>query len=192
MATPNRRVECIRQLYLPEIGFKNRYTHDCVAPGLSRLRFCGGKKMRAYEIVADTGVDALALNQRPSPQPAAGEILVRIRASSINYRDLSTIEDPRPRGIAYPRIPNSDGAGEVLAVGAGVTRFAPGDRVAGCFFQDWNDGAISTTAMASALVSPGDSIPNRSTIVCARFAVLSIRKSATGSPGPASFGRMPE
>jgi NADPH:quinone reductase-like Zn-dependent oxidoreductase len=107
--------------------------------------------MRAYEIVADTGVDALALNQRPSPRPAAGEILVKMRASSINYRDLSTIEDPRARGIAYPRIPNSDGAGEVLAVGAGVTRFAPGDRVAGCFFQDWNDGAISTTAMASAL-----------------------------------------
>ena len=107
--------------------------------------------MRAYEIVSDGGVDALALNTRPTPEPGAGEILLRMHASAINYRDLSTIEEPTARGIAYPRIPNSDGAGEVIAVGAGVSRFAPGDRVAGCFFQDWNDGQISATAMASAL-----------------------------------------
>ena len=71
--------------------------------------------MRAYEIVADGGVDALALNERRSPQPGKGEILVRVRASSINYRDLSTIEDPASRGVVYPLIPNSDGAGEVIA-----------------------------------------------------------------------------
>jgi len=107
--------------------------------------------MRAYEIVSNGGVDALALNERQSPQPGAGEILVGIRASSINYRDLSTIEDPVPRGVSYPLIPNSDGAGEVIAVGAGVTRFKTGDRVAGCFFQNWPDGRISAAAMASAM-----------------------------------------
>lgn len=107
--------------------------------------------MRAYEIVSNGGVDALALNERQSPQPGAGEILVGIRASSINYRDLSTIEDPVPRGVSYPLIPNSDGAGEVIAVGAGVTRFKTGDRVAGCFFQSWPDGRISAAAMASAM-----------------------------------------
>jgi len=107
--------------------------------------------MRAYEIVSNGGVDALALNERQSPQPGAGEILVGIRASSINYRDLSTIEDPVPRGVSYPLIPNSDGAGEVIAVGAGVTRFKTGDRVAGCFFQNWLDGRISAAAMASAM-----------------------------------------
>lgn len=107
--------------------------------------------MRAYEIVSNGGVDALALNERQSPQPGAGEILVGIRASSINYRDLSTIEDPVPRGVSYPLIPNSDGAGEVIAVGAGVTRFKTGDRVAGCFFQSWLDGRISAAAMASAM-----------------------------------------
>ena len=107
--------------------------------------------MRAYEIVSDGGVDALALNTRPTPEPGAGEILLRMRASAINYRDLSTIEEPTARGIVYPRIPNSDGAGEVIAVGVGVSRFAPGDRVAGCFFQNWNDGRISAAAMASAL-----------------------------------------
>ena len=107
--------------------------------------------MRAYEIVSDGGVDALALNERQSPQPGKGEILVAIRASSINYRDLSTIEDPVPRGIVFPLVPNSDAAGEVMAVGDGVTRFKAGDRVAGCFFQDWSDGSISAAAMASAM-----------------------------------------
>jgi len=114
--------------------------------------------MRAYEIVSTGGVDALALNSRPTPQPGPGEILVGMRASAINYRDLSTIEDPAARAIAYPRIPNSDGAGEVLDVGAGVTRFSAGDRVAGCFFQNWGDGRISTTAMASALGGPIDGV----------------------------------
>ncbi len=107
--------------------------------------------MRAYEIMSDGGVDALALNERQSPEPGKGEILVRVRASSINYRDLATIENPVPRGIAFPRIPNSDGAGEVIGVGAGVTRFKTGDRVAGCFFQNWSDGRITAAAMASAL-----------------------------------------
>ena len=114
--------------------------------------------MRAYEIVSDGGVDALALNERPSPEPGTGEILVDVRASSINYRDLSTIEDPIPRGITYPCIPNSDGAGEVIGVGSGVTRFVTGDRVAGCFFQNWCDGHISTGAMASAMGGAIDGI----------------------------------
>ncbi len=112
--------------------------------------------MRAYEIVSDGGVDALALNQRQAPQPGKGEILVDLRASSINYRDLSTIENPAARNIPYPCIPNSDGAGEVVAIGAGVTRFRTGDRVAGCFFQDWSDGRVSARAMASALGGPLD------------------------------------
>ncbi|MCP4392187.1 MAG: NAD(P)-dependent alcohol dehydrogenase [Gammaproteobacteria bacterium] len=128
--------------------------------------------MRAYEIVSDGGVDALALNQRQSPQPGWGEILVAVRASSINYRDLSTIEDPAPRGIAYPRIPNSDGAGEVIGVGAGVTRFKTGDRVAGCFFQNWTDGGISTAAMASAMGGPVDGILCEKTLLKESGAVL--------------------
>jgi len=107
--------------------------------------------MRAYEIVSAGGVDALALAERDSPHPGPGEVLVQLRASSVNYRDLSTVEAPEPRGIRYPTIPNSDGAGEVLAVGEGVTRFAPGDRVATCFFQRWADGDITPDAMASAL-----------------------------------------
>ena len=107
--------------------------------------------MRAYEIVSDAGVDALVLNERRSPRPGPGQILVRMHASAINYRDLSTIEDPVARNLGYPRIPNSDGAGEVIAIGEGATRFAIGDRVAGCFFQRWIDGGITAASMATAL-----------------------------------------
>jgi len=107
--------------------------------------------MQAYEIVSDDGIDALQLSQRDAPTPGPGEVLVAVRASSLNYRDLLTVLDPKPRGIVYPRIPNSDGAGEVLAVGQGVTRFRPGDRVAGCFFQRWSAGEITADGMASAL-----------------------------------------
>lgn len=114
--------------------------------------------MRAYEIRSPEGIDALYLADRPQPRPGPGQVLVRLNASSINYRDLMNVLDPPGRGIAYPRIPNSDGAGEVVAVGDGVARFQLGDRVAGSFFQRWVDGGITAKAMASALGGPIDGL----------------------------------
>jgi len=99
--------------------------------------------MKVYQIVSDGGIDALALNEIDVPKPGPNEVLIQIKASSINYRDLSTIENPVPRGIPFPRIPNSDGAGEVVEVGSEVTRFKTGDRVCGIFFQDWIDGELT-------------------------------------------------
>ena len=107
--------------------------------------------MKAYEIVSDGGIGALALNERADPKPGAGEVLVRVRASSINFRDLMTVLDPAPRGIVYPRIPNSDGAGEVVETGSGVSLFKIGDKVCGTFFQGWIDGPITPRHMANAL-----------------------------------------
>lgn len=107
--------------------------------------------MKAYEIVSPDGVDALGMSERASPEPGHGQVLVRVHASSINYRDLLTVEDPVSRKLPYPRIPNSDCAGEVIGVGSGVTDIKPGDRVAGCFFQRWVDGPVTADAMASAL-----------------------------------------
>jgi NADPH:quinone reductase-like Zn-dependent oxidoreductase len=107
--------------------------------------------VRTYEINSDGGIGALALVERPDPGPGPAEVLIRVRASSLNYRDLSTIEDPVSRDLLYPRIPNSDGVGEVVGVGEGVTRFEPGDRVAAAFFQRWIDGQITQAAMGSAL-----------------------------------------
>ncbi|MDP6706226.1 MAG: NAD(P)-dependent alcohol dehydrogenase, partial [Alphaproteobacteria bacterium] len=114
--------------------------------------------MKAYEIRSDDGIDALHLAERPTPAPGPGQVLVRVRASSLNYRDLMTVSDPGPRNIPYPRIPNSDGAGEVLAVGEGVSRFQAGDRVAGCFFQSWEAGEITAEDMGSALGGAVDGV----------------------------------
>jgi NADPH:quinone reductase-like Zn-dependent oxidoreductase len=107
--------------------------------------------MKAWQIVSDGGIDALHLADSPRREPGPGEVAVRIRANSINYRDFLTITDPVSRKLPYPRIPNSDGAGEVIAVGAGVRGLKLGDRVASCFFQRWTDGQCSADAMASAL-----------------------------------------
>ena len=107
--------------------------------------------MRAWEIISPDGVDALNLAERPQPEPGPGQVAIKVHASSINYRDLTTIEDPVPRGLPFPTVPNSDAAGEVVAVGAGVTSLAPGDKVMSCCFEDWAGGPITQAAMNSAL-----------------------------------------
>jgi NADPH:quinone reductase-like Zn-dependent oxidoreductase len=107
--------------------------------------------MRAWEMQSDSGVDGLVLTTREQRDPGPGEVAVAMAANSINYRDLSTIENAGARGIRFPLAPNSDGAGEVTAVGPGVTSVQPGDRVASCFFADWTAGPISAAAMATAL-----------------------------------------
>ena len=93
--------------------------------------------MRAWQINSGDGVAALELADVVAPEPGPGEVLIDVQASSINYRDLTTIEDPITRKLAFPTVPNSDGAGVVAAVGDGVTEFAPGDAVTSCFFADW-------------------------------------------------------
>ena len=114
--------------------------------------------MRAWQIVSDKGIDALHLADVASPTPGHGEVKVRVRASSINYRDYTTILDPVSRKLPYPRVPNSDAAGEIMAVGPGVTQWKAGDRVASCFFQRWDDGPCSPAAMASALGGAVDGV----------------------------------
>ena len=107
--------------------------------------------MKAWQIVSDGGIDALQLNEVASRAPGPGEVALRMHANAINYRDYLTITDPVARKLPYPRVPNSDGTGEVTAIGAGVTGIKVGDRVASCFFQRWTDGQCSADAMASAL-----------------------------------------
>ena len=112
--------------------------------------------MKVWQIVGDGGIDTLEMAERPSPEPGPGQVRVRVRANSINYRDLNTVRAPGRMGLAFPRILNSDGAGDVAMVGAGVSGIAVGDRVAGCFFQNWAAGGISAAAMASAQGGPID------------------------------------
>jgi len=98
--------------------------------------------MRGWRLPAGcTSIDQAELIELPRPEPAAQEVLVRVRATSLNYRDQAIA-----RGVYFGRaipvagVPLSDGAGVVEAVGAGVRTLTPGDRVAGTFFQGWLDG----------------------------------------------------
>jgi NADPH:quinone reductase-like Zn-dependent oxidoreductase len=98
--------------------------------------------MKAYELQKGSqSLDSLLLVEREKPEPGPSQILVRIRATSLNYRDTLVVTGKYFGGV-LPRntIPLSDGAGEVVAAGSGVTRFKMGDRVAGTFFRGWIDG----------------------------------------------------
>lgn len=98
--------------------------------------------MRAYLLSKGmTGPKDLKLVDRPDPQPGAKEILVRMRAASLNYRDQMIAHDTyMGNTLQGDAIPLSDGAGEVIAVGPGVTRFKIGDRIMSTFFKDWIAG----------------------------------------------------
>jgi NADPH:quinone reductase-like Zn-dependent oxidoreductase len=93
----------------------------------------------------------LALTETKIPAPGPHEVLVHLHAASLNFRDLMTIRGVYNPRMDLPRIPGSDGAGTVLAVGPQVTRFAPGDRVTTLFFQSWHDGEIQAADAKSAL-----------------------------------------
>jgi len=107
--------------------------------------------MKCYEVAGPTGIDGLVLVDKPVPRPAAGEVLVRLTAVSLNYRDLLTVKGGYGSRQKFPLIPVSDGAGIVEAIGPGVQIFKPGDRVIGAFFQDWISGEPTEVKMRSNL-----------------------------------------
>ncbi len=106
--------------------------------------------MKLYEITEPKGIDSLKLTERPTPKPGPGEVLVRVRATSLNYRDLALIKGGLARMMKLPLIPVSDGAGDVVETGPGATSLKKGDRVAAIFTQCWlagppNAGMYSTS-----------------------------------------------
>ncbi len=96
--------------------------------------------MRAWQVEGEWGIDHLKMIETEARKPGAGEVLLKMHAASVNYRDLLTVQ-----GMGgtkrLPLIPFSDGAGEVVAVGEGVSRVNVGDKVCPMFFEGWIEGA---------------------------------------------------
>ncbi|MDR7036599.1 NADPH:quinone reductase-like Zn-dependent oxidoreductase [Methylobacterium sp. BE186] len=108
---------------------------------------------RAVLVEPGGGFEKVGFGERPVPEPGPGEITVRLRASSLNYHDYAVVSGMW--GPSEPRVPMSDGAGEVAAVGPGVTEFAVGDRVVSTFFPTWLDGIPQVEGFATV---PGDGV----------------------------------
>ena len=113
--------------------------------------------MRALEVSAPWGFDALKVVDAPDPTPGHGEVLVRMKAVSLNYRDMLMVNGMYSRGSSTAGgtiTPFSDGCGVVEAVGPGVTRVAVGDRVATLFFQNWTAGRPTLEKLSSSFDYP--------------------------------------
>lgn len=111
--------------------------------------------MRRYQFAADGAAYRLELVERPIPAPASRHVVVRVRAASLNYRDLIHLRNKAGRDVAG-RVPLSDGAGEIVAVGDAVEGLKVGDRVLGCFFQTWSGGAFQMAHHQAALGGTAD------------------------------------
>lgn len=114
--------------------------------------------MRAYIVEKGaSSLSSLKMVEKEQPKPKSNEVLIRVRACSLNYRDQLIVQGKYVGGdVGSDLVPLSDGAGEVVAVGPAVTRFALGDRVAGCFFQNWRDGPPNSNQGAALGAPPAN------------------------------------
>jgi len=110
--------------------------------------------MRAYEI-EEFGIDRLAAVELDQPVPAADEVLVRLQAASLNYRDVMVVSGTYNPRMRLPAIPLSDAAGEVVEVGSSITKWRPGDRVASCVIPGWLSGGPTAESSKSAIGAGG-------------------------------------
>jgi NADPH:quinone reductase-like Zn-dependent oxidoreductase len=109
--------------------------------------------MKAYEI-QQFGMNGLRLTNRAESGPGPGQVLVRMRAFSLNFRDLMLLQGTYNPRLALPVTPGSDGVGEIIEIGSGVTGFKPGDRVTSTFFENWEAG-VQTDAQAKTALGGG-------------------------------------
>jgi NADPH:quinone reductase-like Zn-dependent oxidoreductase len=108
--------------------------------------------MRAWQLSkGGAGIDGLNKTERPDPKPGHRQVVVKVAACSLNFRDLGIVRGTYRMPVRDNIVPLSDGAGEVTAVGDGVTRVKVGDKVAGCFFQRWPGGEPPPDVQAGAL-----------------------------------------
>ena len=114
--------------------------------------------MNVFEIRDGFGLDALQPAERPRPGPGPGQVLLKMRAASLNYRDLMLVKGQYNPKLKLPRIPLSDGVGEVVEVGAGTTQVKVGDRVASLFMPGWQEGELTEAKARTALADAVDGV----------------------------------
>ncbi len=107
--------------------------------------------MKTIELINTFGIENLRVVERVQPRMGPGDVMLKMKAWSLNYRDLLVVKGLYNPKLKLPFVPLSDGVGEVTHVGDGVTRVKVGDRVAGCFMQSWLNGELNGTAARSAL-----------------------------------------
>ncbi|MFE2872942.1 NAD(P)-dependent alcohol dehydrogenase [Embleya sp. NPDC059259] len=134
--------------------------------------------MKSCHLRPGAGIDGLALRGHERPEPGPGEVSVRIRATSQSRRELLVLDGHHPLPVLPDTVPGGAGVGEVVAIGAGVTRVRPGDRVAATVFPDWIDGPFALDRAAQ-LGSSRDS-------VLTEFAVVG-EQALVHLPGHLSF-----
>ncbi|WP_437751113.1 zinc-dependent alcohol dehydrogenase family protein [Sorangium sp. So ce1389] len=107
--------------------------------------------MKAFAVQGSFGLDALRPIDLPEPKPGPGQIVLRMKAASLNFRDLLVVKGLYNPKFSLPLVPLSDGVGEVIGVGEGVTRVKVGDRVSPTFHQRWLDGELTSAKTRGAL-----------------------------------------
>jgi NADPH:quinone reductase-like Zn-dependent oxidoreductase len=114
--------------------------------------------MRAYAYVDSISFDSLRAIERPDPDPGPRDVVIKVEAAALNYRDLAIMRGNYHVGVQPPLIPLSDGAGTVVAVGAEVTRIAVGDKACAVYLPDWVDGPVSPMVARRRLGGPSDGV----------------------------------
>ena len=114
--------------------------------------------MKAIALMNAPGFDSLTMIDRPIPEPRRQEIVIRVKASALNYRDVEIVRGTYHTSFELPLVPLSDGVGEVVAIGEDVTRFRIGDRVCGTFWQRWVGGDFDMAQPSYQLGGPIDGL----------------------------------
>ena len=112
--------------------------------------------MKVVEVRDKFGLDSLTVTEKPEPRPGSAQVLIKMRAWSLNYRDLLVVKGLYNPKLRFPFVPLSDGVGHIAAVGEGVSRVKVGDRVAGIFMQRWLCGDVNEAKARTALGGGGE------------------------------------
>jgi NADPH:quinone reductase-like Zn-dependent oxidoreductase len=113
-----------------------------------------GGNMKVHEVTGDYGIDALSITERTVPSPSSHQVLVRLEAVSLNYRDLLIVKGVGRWRPPAGRIPLSDGVGTIVETGSQVQNLTLNDRVAGLFFPNWKEGAVTSEKTRDPLGGP--------------------------------------